>query len=95
MKIWGNNPRVFGVSNQPNPVRQVTKQNSVAGKRDEFSISTQAKDYQVVMKALRNVPDIRQGKVQEISGKIEAGQYDVTASDISQKLIKTLSGKED
>lgn len=95
MKIWGDNPRVFGVYNQTNPVGKVKKQASVASGKDEYKISSQARDYQTVMKALRNVPDIRQDKVKEISEKIEAGNYKIDPGDISGKIIRMLSGKND
>lgn len=95
MKIWGDNPRVFGVYNQTAPVGKVNKQASVASRKDEYKVSSQARDYQSVMKALRNVPDIRQEKVNEISKRIEAGGYKVEARDISDKIIRMLSGKED
>jgi negative regulator of flagellin synthesis FlgM len=95
MKIWGENPRVFGVYNQTTPVGKVNRQEIVASRKDEYKVSNQARDYQSVMKALRNVPDIRQEKVNEISGKIEAGSYKVEARDISNKIIRKLSGKED
>ena len=45
------------------------------------------------MKALRNIPDIRTEKVQDISRRIENGQYSVRAEDIAEKLIWTLSGE--
>lgn len=95
MKIWGDNPRVFGVYNQTTPVGKVNKQDHVASRKDEYKVSNQARDYQSVVKALRNVPDIRQDKVNEISGKIEAGSYKVEARDISEKIVRELFGKED
>ncbi len=95
MKIWGDNPRVFGVYNQTTPVGKVKKHENVASKKDEYKVSSQARDYQLVMKALRNVPDIRQDKVNEISAKIQSGSYKVEARDISDKIIRMLSGKED
>jgi len=93
MKIWGDNPKVFGVYNQLNPVGKVRQKDAVASRKDEFNISGLAKDYQVAMKALRNIPDIRTEKVQDISRRIENGQYSVRAEDIAEKLIWTLSGE--
>lgn len=95
MKIWGDNPRVFGVYNQTTPVGTVKKQEKVASRKDEYNVSNEARDYQLVMKALRNIPDIRQDKVDEISAKIQSGSYKVEARDISGKIIRMLSGKED
>mgnify|MGYP001312140808 CR=1 FL=1 len=93
MKIWGDNPRVFGIYNQNNSTGKVVKRDIVASKRDEYKISGQAKDYQTVMKALSNIPDIRKEKVYEISRKIDTGRYRVEARDISDKIIKTLLGE--
>lgn len=93
MKIWGDNPKVFGIYNKLNPAGKVTQRDVVASKKDEFKISGLAKEYQVALKALHNIPDIRMEKVQEISRKIESGEYDVKAEDIAEKLIQNLLGK--
>jgi len=93
MKIWGDNPKVFGIYNQLNPVGKVTQRDVVASKKDEFKISGLAKDYQVAMKALRNIPDIRLEKVQDITRKIESGQYNVKAEDIAERIIQNLLGE--
>lgn len=95
MKIWGDNPRVFGVYNQTNAVGKVKKHEVVSSGKDEFKISNQGRDYQTAMRALRNIPDIRQDKVKEISDKIESGSYNVEAKDISEKIIRMLAGKRD
>jgi negative regulator of flagellin synthesis FlgM len=93
MKIWGDNPRVFGIYNQPNTVGKVNKPVNSASKKDEYTISRVAKEYQTALKALQNIPDIRQGKVNEISDKIEKGQYRVSAQDIADKIIGSLSAE--
>ncbi|NLK67979.1 MAG: flagellar biosynthesis anti-sigma factor FlgM [Clostridiaceae bacterium] len=94
MKIWGaNNPKVFGIYNQPKSVDKIKKSDVVASRRDEFKISGQAKDFQVAMNALKKTPDIRQGKVQEVSQKVEKGQYSVNSEDIAEKMVQHLFGK--
>lgn len=95
MKIWGNSPKVFGVYNKQNPVDKIQKQNVVSSVKDEYKISAQAKDFQIVMKALANIPDIREDKVKEISAKIESGEYRVEASDISVKIIRMISREKE
>jgi len=47
------------------------------------------------MKALANIPDIREDKVKEISAKIESGEYRVEASDISEKIIRMISREKE
>lgn len=93
MKIWGDNPKVFGIYNQLNPVGKVTRSDVVASKKDEFKISGQARDFQVAMKALRNIPDIRKEKVQEVSQRIESGQYNVKAKNVAERIIQNLLGE--
>jgi len=90
MKIWGDNPKVYGVYGKLNPAGKITPRDAVVSRKDEFSISKLAKEYQIALKALRNVPDIRMDKVQEISRKIEKGEYNVSAEDIAEKMIQTL-----
>lgn len=84
---------MFGIYNRINPPGRVVQTDVVASKKDEFKISGQAKDFQVAMKALRNIPDIRKEKVFEVSQKIENGQYDVKAEDVAEKLIQNLFGE--
>ena len=94
MKIWGaNNPKVFGIYNQHSSVDKIKKSDVVASKKDEFKISGQAKDFQVAMNALKNTPDIRQGKVQDVSQQIEKGQYSVNDEDIAEKMVQHLFRK--
>jgi len=92
MRIWGDNPRVFGIYTQQNSVGKIEKSDKVASLKDEYKVSGQAKDFQVAMKALRSIPDIRQDKITEISGKIAAGCYKVDSQKISDKIIKAFSG---
>lgn len=95
MKIWGNSPKVFGVYNRHNPVDKIQKNNIVSSGKDEYKISSQARDFQIAMRALAKIPDIREDKVKEISAKIESGEYKVEARDISEKIIRMLSNGEE
>lgn len=56
-------------------------------KKDMIALSSQARDYQSVKKALNNVPDIRTDKVDAIKAKMDAGQYDVKTSDIVDQML--------
>jgi negative regulator of flagellin synthesis FlgM len=95
MKIWGNIPKVFGIYNKQNPIDKIQKNNVVSSGKDEFKISEQAKEFQIAMKALANVPDIREDKVREISARIESGEYKVEAKDISEKIIRMLLNEKE
>ena len=95
MKIWGDSPKVFGIYNKQSPVEKIQKNNAVSSGKDEYKISAKAKDFQTVIKALVNIPDIREDKVSEISAKINSGKYEVEARDISESIIRTLSWEKE
>lgn len=89
MKIWGDNPKVYGIYSTLSPAGKVAHKDVVASKKDEFSISGLAKEYQIALKALRSAPDIRTEKVREISRKIESGEYNVSAEDVAERMLQT------
>lgn len=90
MKIWGEIPKVLGISGGNKNVGKVDKTASVASKKDVVSISNQAKDFQTIMKALKDVPDMRMDKVNELAGKYQSGNYDVSGNDIADKIVKSV-----
>ncbi len=94
MKIWGEIPKVSGVYNKQKSVGKVDKTGNVASKKDVLSISSQAKDYQTVMKALKETPDIREEKVNSLADKYESGQYEVKNTDIADKILKSVTDKK-
>lgn len=73
--------------NRKNGVKDVS---SVKGKKDELTISQKAKDYQIVnkgMKALSQIPDIREDKVNAIIDQMDKGLYDLDGKDIAEKML--------
>lgn len=59
-------------------------------KKDELTISQKAMDYQIVnkgMKAIGQIPDIREDKVNAIREKMDKGLYDLDGNDIAEKII--------
>lgn len=90
MKIWGNIPKVTGIYSSNGRVDNAANVKKLSSKKDELSISGTAKDYSVVMKALKQIPDVRQDKVDEISQKMESGNYFVDSHDIVDKIISSI-----
>lgn len=80
--------KIAGIYDQHKNVGRVGKTEAVAAKKDIRSISSQAKDFQTVYKALKDVPDIRQPRVDELSLKYESGGYDVDGKDIMENVAK-------
>jgi negative regulator of flagellin synthesis FlgM len=54
---------------------------------EKVDLSTQAKDIQQAKNALSAVPDIREGKVQEIKSQVNKGTYNVSAEKIAGKMV--------
>jgi len=52
-----------------------------------LTLSDQARDFQTVLDAVRNVPDIREDKVSAIQGRINSGDYNISAAAIASKIL--------
>ena len=87
MKIWGNIPKVSGIYGNTSKIDRPNKVGEASAKKDELSISGTAKDFSVAMKAVRQVPDVRQEKINEIIQKMEHGDYSVKASEVAEKIV--------
>ncbi|HHY63740.1 MAG TPA: flagellar biosynthesis anti-sigma factor FlgM [Clostridiaceae bacterium] len=94
MKIWGEIPKVSGVYGNTGKISKPYRVGETSAKKDEFSISGTAKDFTNVMKALKQIPDVRQDKVDELRQKIERGQYSVKASDVAEKIVEALQTRK-
>lgn len=57
-------------------------------KKDTLVISGQAKDFQKIMAALSQAPDVRQDKVDELKKKYDSGSYTVDSMDIAGKILE-------
>jgi negative regulator of flagellin synthesis FlgM len=94
MKIPGDIPKITGIYNKQNKVRGLEKAGTDYSQKDVVSISGKAKDFQTIMKTLKNVPDIRQEKVDELSSKYRSGSYDVSGKDIADKIVDSIFDKK-
>lgn len=94
MKIWGEIPKVLGVYDKQKNVGKTDKSSAVAAKKDVVSISNQAMDYQTAVKAVKDIPDIRQDKVNELLQKYDSGTYGVNGRDVADKVINSILDKK-
>ena len=78
--------RVYGVY-QPRSTRNSERVSRAEEKRDYVALSTQARDFQTIRKALSGVPDIRKERVAELKKLYDAGEYHVNAEAIAEKMV--------
>ncbi len=69
-----------------------TKVQKATGKKgletDKVEISSKAREMQVAMKALSQLPDVRNDKVEEIRSQMRSGKYKASAEDVVNKLLE-------
>lgn len=86
-------PGVSGVYNKQG-VSKVEKGKEVQGKKDELSISNAGQDFNAVMKALKEVPDVRQDRVNQLSQQVETDSYSKSSEEVADKLMENFLGKK-
>ncbi|MGE5614012.1 MAG: flagellar biosynthesis anti-sigma factor FlgM [Bacillota bacterium] len=94
MRINGDITKITGVYGAQKKIGKLEKTGSVSAKKDVLSISNEAKDFQTVLRALKDVPDVRQGRVDEILDKIETGNYNVTGREVAEKIVSSIFDKK-
>ena len=60
---------------------------SRAEEKDSVTISEHGKDFQSVLKAIKDSPEVREDKVNRIKSQIENGTYNVSAEEIANKMV--------
>ncbi len=87
MRISGNVSAVAGIYTNDKKISRVENVNKLSLGKDNIKISDKAKDYTTAMNALKNVPDIRQDRVAEISAKLANSDYKISGDDIADKIL--------
>src|SRR5512138_3168252 len=61
---------------------------SASSPSDSIRLSGRGLEVQRARGLALQAPEIREGLVEEISGQVESGQYDVTGEDVAPKMIQ-------
>ncbi|MBC7958529.1 MAG: flagellar biosynthesis anti-sigma factor FlgM [Vallitaleaceae bacterium] len=86
--------------NGVNNVYKSTKSNkaygaeSISSSKDTLALSPFAKELQVAKQAVSSAPDVRQPIVDDIKQRMEAGSYNISASQLAEKLLKNYRDQE-
>ena len=81
--------QVYGVYEKPNVAGRAIHRAPVASKSDKLSLSKDAKDFQAVMRGLKEAADVRPEKVSELSLKYESGSYEPSTHDVAEGLLRS------
>jgi negative regulator of flagellin synthesis FlgM len=72
---------------EKNKTSQARKQ-TASETGDKVTFSSTAKLYQEGLKAAKQSPEVRQGKIQDLKEKIKAGDYHIDEQKIAQKMLQ-------
>lgn len=90
MKIDGTSLPPVGGIQAKNRVVSIDKKAALQG-TDGVKVSDKAQFYQVLMQKVKEVPEVREERVQEVSQQIKNGEFKIDAGAIARSL---LFGKE-
>jgi len=68
-----------------------TQQVSRSSKTDKLEISSFGKEMQIAKQAVKNAPDVRMERVEQLKSQIQNGTYDVDASSFADMLLQKFS----
>ncbi len=91
MKIY-NNPNITKAMQVYNKSNNSSGQkvNGVELPKDQLQLSTKAKEFQVALKAFKELPEIREEKVNEIKDRLQQGSYNVSGQEIAEKIFDSI-----
>lgn len=88
MRISDGLSQVSGIYTNDKKVSRVGNLNRAESVKDNIKISETGKDFAVAQKALKNVPDVRQDRIDAVRAKIEKGELnEVKGEDIADKIL--------
>lgn len=72
-------------------IHPVTK--SKAKEKDAVTVSDVAKEYQLAYQSAHKVDAAREQRVADLKAKVQSGQYNVSAKEVSERIISQLDLK--
>lgn len=87
MRIEGNVQPVSSIYTNDKKISGIENIDKATEVKDNVKISDKGRYFAVAQKALKDIPDIRQDKVNEISAKLKNSSYSVKGEDIVDKIF--------
>lgn len=86
MKIDGTSLTPVGSIQAANRISSMDKK-AAEKAADGVNVSDKAQFYQILLQKVKEVPDVRQDRVKEVTEKINNGQFKVDANAIARSLL--------
>jgi negative regulator of flagellin synthesis FlgM len=89
-KIKDTAAQVIQQYQKSDPVRSEANKTAGGGvtvAAERVDLSPKAKDIQRIRQVLDQIPDVRQGKIQELKERIESGNYAVDLEKVAAKMV--------
>ncbi|MHB8073687.1 flagellar biosynthesis anti-sigma factor FlgM [Desulfosporosinus fructosivorans] len=87
MKIDGTSTSPVGSVQATNRVKQVEKKTTVS-EADKIAVSDKAQVYQALLQKTKEIPAVREARVQALTEQIERGEFKVDGQKIADKLLE-------
>lgn len=75
-----------GIS-RPTDIAARTKEKAAQSRMDAFTPSTLATDFNIARRAIVAAPETREDRINDIINRINAGEYNVPASELATKIL--------
>ena len=89
MKV-GSIPHATQVSPYKETTRVAPNPRAGLQEADKLDVNESARQFQVLLKAAKDVPDVRMEKVDAIKKQIDAGAYQVDSKAVAEKILGQL-----
>lgn len=94
MKIFNNNNINKIMKSYGKTGKKEVFESSRLKKKDQFTISNEAKDIQKALKIAKESPDIREEKIREIKMRLDSGNYNINSKKVAEKLIEDINSRK-
>lgn len=86
MKIDGTSLSPVGSIQASNRVASIDKK-TIEQRTDGVKVSDKAQFYQILLQKVKDIPEIREDRVQEVSKQISNGEFKIDANAIARSLL--------
>ena len=79
-----------GITNRYSTVKKPPAAAEISPKSDKVDFSENGKTFASALKAVKQIPEVREDRIAELKQRIESGSYNTSSDDIARKIIQSL-----